>query len=175
MKVRAPFTIDHEPTLFMLACLQGDVERWQLREPDDYLCFLTYQWDEGKSFVNIEHDVEFEPSIVMELWECESDWCFAPYEGITEPQLPHLGMAKISSSHIEKTHDVWKTFTECSEVMRLRWQRQPTWSMLDGYLYRFSAGRGLFAHRHSTTVVNRRPPGVVQMSDDSMAGFLHGA
>ena len=175
MKVRAPFTIDHEPTLFMLRCIPGDVERWKLTGPDDYLRYLTYQWDEAQTFVNVEHDVVFEPRIVSDLWDCHYAWCWAPYAGITEPQLPHLGMTKISSELIEKTHDIWKDFNDDNTVMRMRWQRQPTWSMLDGYLFRYAKQAGILSHRHRTPVVNARPKGVKGMAAaPTMAGFLHG-
>jgi hypothetical protein len=174
VKVRAPFTIDHGPTRFMLGCLTGDIERWHLTQPDDYLRYLTLMWDQGDTFVNIEHDVEFEPGVVSDLWDCPYAWCWAPYAGVSEPQLPHLGMTKLSRDFIVQTHDVWKDFLDDSTVMRQRWQRQPTWSMLDGWLYRYTQRLGILSHRHRTTVVNARPDGVEQMRDDSMAGFLHG-
>ena len=176
MRVMAPFTIDHEPTLFGLLCIRDhDVTRWRLEKPNDYLRFLTYQWDLGEPFVNVEHDVEFSAGTVEELADCERDWCWCPYEGVTDPQLPHLGMTKFSARFIEATHSAWDDFMGTSEVIRLQWQRQPTWSMLDGYLFRYATGRGQLAHRHERTVVNRRPEGVERMADDSMAGFLHGA
>ena len=173
MKILAPFTIDHPPTLFMLGCLD-DVTRWQLTAPDDYLRYITYQWEVGDGFVNVEHDVEFEPRQVQALIECPHAWCWYPYVDVSEPQMPNLGLTKFSATFISMTRGMWNEFSDASEVRRLRWQRQPTWNMLDWWINRYMASRFPPAHAHYPKVVNRRPEGVVQMQDNSMAGFLHG-
>ena len=176
MRVVAPFTVDHLPTVRALRSIRTlDVERWKLSGPNDYLAMLTHLWELGEPFVNVEHDVEFPPGTVEEVARCPGLWCWHPYVNVpTVPQLANLGLTKFSAPFIAALPYVWTDFASSSEVMRRRWQRQPTWSMLDAWLIDYAEARGYPGHAHHALVVNRRPDGVERMRDDSMAGFLHG-
>ena len=175
MRVVAPFTYDHEPTMMALLSIDAeDRTRWKLDGPDDYLRCMEYQWDRGETFVNIEHDVEFAPSQYYAVAECPHQWCWTPYLYVEEPQKPNLGLTKFTSTFIAMNHDIWEAFRESSRVQRLRWQRQPTWSLLDWWISEYMADRSPKPHAHYPGVVNARPEGVDKMRDDSMAGFLHG-
>jgi hypothetical protein len=175
MRVVAPFTIDHPPTMHALLSIDAEHRtRWRLDGPDDYLRCMEQQWERGESFVNIEHDVEFAPSQYYNVALCPHQWCWTPYVGVTEPQKPNLGLTKFSATFISMNRMMWVDFASSSRVQRVRWQRQPTWSMLDWWVTEYMADRMPKPHAHYPGVVNRRPAGVDRMRDDSMAGFLHG-
>jgi hypothetical protein len=175
VKIVAPFTVDHPPTVRALNELGPgfEVERWHMRRPDDYLALMEYQWSLRETFVNVEHDVEFSWSQMFTTATCAQPWCWHPYLFVTEPQSPNLGLTKISFELIAATPNIWTDFRDSSEVRRRRWQRQPTWSMLDDWLAHYRTDY-IEPHMHRSAVVNARPEGVERMPDDSMAGFLHG-
>lgn len=174
--IYCPHTFRHEPTWDVLDALDRSfcVVPVPLQGPNDYLAHLEARWSEGVAFVNIEHDIITTPASIALVAGCKRDWCWHPYEGVTEPQPINLGLTKFSATFIASTPHLWTDFASSSKVKRARWQRQPTWEMLDGWIAPYAQERGIWPHDHWPPVINARPEGVERMRDDSMAGFLHG-
>lgn len=66
--------------------------------------YFRDRWREGKTFINLEHDVVPTQKMLDELWECEKLFCFAGYvyPGQTKFDTSYLGCVKITERLINE-------------------------------------------------------------------------
>jgi hypothetical protein len=103
---------------------------------------LRTWWARGKTFVNMEHDLQATPDQLIELLNCRYDWCFLPtHIGKDRPSLPWPGLqvVKFSAALIARHPDLFD-------------QLEPSerhWGMLCAGICNRLAG----PHLHRTTAV----------------------
>ncbi len=156
-----PFTRVAEATEVFLntyGCVPDDlaVERIDVSgNPFGYQEHLQARWDEGATFVNMEHDIVPWPGALQELVACPRNWCFFGYladiDFVATNAAP-FGLVKFGASLIAAMPDVW-------ELMSRRFANDPTaWAMCDIHLAEYARERGLFTpHQHSPSVLNANP------------------
>jgi len=126
--------------------------------PSAYLDYLEARWDEGKTFVNLEHDIVPWPGALQELNNCPRNWCFFGYlPGLDFVEISGaapFGLVRFRSSFIATVPDVWKN-------MRRRFADRDDphmWRINDIELANYTKERGLFTpHQHSPSVLNANP------------------
>lgn len=116
---------------------------------DGYARFLQARWAEGRTWVNVEHDVVFWPGALRELWACPEPWCAFGYSendcfaDQSRTMFPYLGCAKLGASLIAATSGVWA--------------QKAGWLDCDGHLARTARDAGFDVHQHFPSVVNANP------------------
>lgn len=78
-----------------------------------YTKYFQDRWDEGKTFINVEHDIVFWPGAIEELIACEQDWCYFSDQWRNDGMpIYHcrFGLTKIGATLIEDVPDVWNDF-----------------------------------------------------------------
>ena len=142
-----PFTKIQDATLISL--FNYNVKFIQLEDGFDYSNYFKTRWEEGKTFVNVEHDIVVYPGAIKALWDCPEDWCVYDYttinwsEQLAELNSVPLGCVKISSKMIELLKDCWN---------------EPiNWSYCDSHLFQVCKKVGLHPHQHFPGVTNANP------------------
>lgn len=71
--------------------------------------YFRDRWREGKTFINVEHDVVPDNRILELLWDCDQPFCFAGYvyPGQTKFDTSYLGCAKISEQLIKENPNLF--------------------------------------------------------------------
>lgn len=118
---------------------------------DDYFKYFKQRWQEGESFINIEHDCVPWPGAIEAIMECPKLWCAYDYSlpchrnrDIHDPTtFVPLGLTKISASMIEKLKDCW------NEVVN--------WDVIDKHLTMEASNQGIRVHQHFPSIVNANP------------------
>ena len=79
-----------------------------------YSEYMQQRWDEGLTFINIEHDIVPSREILESIWNCPEPLCVTAYEG-DPPQVSYLACAKISDKFIRHRPIDWTNlhFTDC--------------------------------------------------------------
>lgn len=80
-----------------------------------YSDFFKRRWQDGNSFINVEHDCVPWPGAIEELADCPEKWCAFNYGLPNHRKNPHfgdelaipLGCTKIGKALIESTPDLW--------------------------------------------------------------------
>lgn len=112
-----------------------------------YSNYFKDRWNEGETFINLEHDIVPYPGAISAIWDCPLEWCVYDYH------LPNhwnrnledevngipLGCMKISAEMIKKTARMW--------------DKPIIWNKCDQHLTRC----GLQVHQHYPSVVNANP------------------
>src|ERR1700752_1918127 len=109
MRIFCPFTDVHNATLtalskyFWTELLFVDCsQEWAFPN------YFRQRWNEGETFINIEHDVVPWLGAVEELWDCPHDWCYFDYHsmpGKCECEPPPIGLVKFSETFIQQVPD----------------------------------------------------------------------
>ena len=168
MKVYVPYTEIQPATS---ECLEPyEYTAVKMIEETDYLSYFQQRWEEGESFLNIEHDTVFERGAIEELESCPEEWCayctggndavwdqekgkvkVLPFriKHFVDGVPPTLALMKIERSFIKKHPDVWDGFLESD--------RKPKWVWLDSWLDGYTRSRGILCHQHYRKVVNANP------------------
>lgn len=112
----------------------------------DYWQYFVDRWQEGKTFINVEHDIAFWPGALEEIWDCPRDWCMYAYSCDHDfiINTPYLGLVKFDKSFIEPTKDQWQDTNK-------------NWQVLDQELNRFARACGFTPHQHYPAVINANP------------------
>jgi hypothetical protein len=122
----------------------------------DYPDYFAQRWTEGKTFINIEHDVSFPAGLLEEISECPEPWCgvgyspggcgTAPQDLVTQRGAA-LGVVKFSAEFITGTADLWTR----------EWTTSRHWAHCDGWINDAANEAGFVPHQHWPDVVNCRP------------------
>lgn len=150
-KLFVPYTTIQPATKMVLMHYNYDPVR--MTDSDSYLNFFKKRWEEGESFINIEHDVIFGRGAIEELERCPKGWCaFGTSEsdsfdnGTTAP----LALAKFSSWFIEEYPNLWK-----EKPVELKDYKNPTWQICDIWIQRYMEPK--VCHQHYPSIVNANP------------------
>lgn len=130
-----------------------------LRVPDcddGYWQILRDVWNEGETFIVVEHDVSPSIEALTDLWECPGLWCIQPYwhpaVGLVRTAL---GCAKFGASAMVKVPDLFEIIRDLPfhpgdpELVPTHWKSLNVFMV--GVLY----SRGLKHHEHNIRVDHR--------------------
>ena len=70
-----------------------------------YSRYFIKRWEEGLTFINVEHDVVPSFHYLTEMWNCSELWCGCGYKD--GDCTPYLGCIKISDKFIQLHQDMW--------------------------------------------------------------------
>jgi hypothetical protein len=113
--------------------------------------YFQARWDEGRPFVNMEHDIVPWPGAISEMWECDGQWCFygyLPEVDCVKNGCAPFGLVKFTDKFISATPDVWR------EMRHEFAGNEFAWAMCDVWLYRYAEDRGIKPHQHLPSVFN---------------------
>jgi hypothetical protein len=119
--------------------LRGGAHLWRLDDPvEGYGRFMADRWDEGESFIVIEHDVVPTRNAIDSLQVCPRPLCFFGYEGEDRLSLM-FGCVRFSADFIAAHPDLWTRFLAARDVAEghpdydfsasrcRRWMMLPEW------------------------------------------------
>jgi hypothetical protein len=88
-----------------------------------YSKYLNERWEEGQTFINVEHDIVPTKEILESIWNCPEPLCVTAYEG-DPPQVSYLACVKISDNFIKERRIDWDHlhFTDCDTQL---WKSEP--------------------------------------------------
>jgi hypothetical protein len=93
-----------------------------------YSNYLEQRWTDGKTFINIEHDVVPTTEILESLWDCKSPLCVTGHSDVPGcPEASYLACVKISSDFIAQRRIDWRglQWFECDQQL---WKSDPEYS-----------------------------------------------
>ena len=144
MKIYVPYTKIQPATAI---CLKGyNFAAVECKGSHGYFEYMQDRWEEGQSFINIEHDTVFWPGSLEAIRDCAQPWCaygFAISDDFSKEGCVYLSMAKISKDMIKQLPDVW--------------QEPKNWQVLDCHLTNYAKEHGLTVHQHYPSIVNANP------------------
>jgi hypothetical protein len=136
---------------------------YKLEGPFGYCSYFAERWDEGETFINVEHDTVPWPGAIEALLECSEDWCgygTRPYElwHFDSPNLAplnsvDLACVKFSDRSILKTQNCWDDPVD--------------WTLCDVHLFKTARAAGMTPHQHFPGVTNANPDFLSYDSSDS--------
>jgi hypothetical protein len=143
VNIFVPFTHLRAPTYLALKDIATLVP---LTGDQAYSRYLMERWAEGKTFINVEHDVVPTVAQLEEIWNCSLPWCGYGYREGVEDTTAYLGCVKISAEFIAAHPNVW--------VLR-------SWASCDTYLAErarlpYHCHRGAVQHIHGNCVFMER-------------------
>jgi hypothetical protein len=169
MKIFIPYTSILPETL---KCLEPyDYTPVKMVEENDYPHYFQKRWEEGESFITIEHDTVFEPGAIEELENCPEEWCaysIGGYDAVWDKEnakvkilpysikhfvdgiAPTLALIKFESSFIKKYPDLWDGLPERTDLKQ-------RWMWCDGWLDGYTRSRDILCHQHYKNVINANP------------------
>jgi hypothetical protein len=151
MQICVPYTRLTDATRVFLSCYD-DVKYVELDDdPWSYTRYMQDRWDEGQTFINVEHDVVGWPGALERLMACEKPWCVHGYtikiEGATAP----FGFAKITDWLMTMLPNVWDDMLTCGH-----WPND-AWAHCDSWFFIYAKARGIHPHQHLPSVLNVNP------------------
>lgn len=90
-----------------------------------YSNYLKQRWDEGQTFINIEHDVVPTMAILQSMWDCPSPLCVTGHSDVPgQPEASYLACVKIGADFIAQRKINWTglKWFECDQQM---WKSDP--------------------------------------------------
>jgi hypothetical protein len=169
MKKFVPFTKIIPATL---ECLEPyEYTAVKMVEETDYPRYFQQRWEEGESFITIEHDTVFERGAIEELENCPEEFCgyavgtydavwddenakvkILPYRirHFVEGTAPTLALIKFERSFIKKHPNLWDGLPERTDL-------KPRWQWCDSWLHGYTNPRGILCHQHYRYVNNANP------------------
>lgn len=129
MKIFIPFTKLRSEVVMAVAKTGIDYELVPLIKYTDYSKFLKRRWEEGKTFINVEHDVIIPGKEIMEsMWNCDKPLCVTGYtyryREANPPEVTFLGCVKIGADLIKNSQGLF--------------DEPAPWSVCDGFITRAS-------------------------------------
>jgi hypothetical protein len=124
------------------AALQGIATFIELSDGGfhDYRRYFIDRWNEGATFINVEHDVAPTRAQLEDLWRCPRPWCGFCYGAV---EAPYLGCAKITAEFIAANRGLWTDHEATYDY----W-----WGSLDAHIARTA---NLTFHLHQPPVRHR--------------------
>jgi len=126
-----------------------EYESVKLKGKYDYSKYFKQRWEEGDSFINVEHDSVLWPGAIESLENCISPWCAFDYSSTTnwaqgrEQGIMHsyqMGCMKITPYLIDHTEGIW--------------DKPVDWYHCDTHLF---GSTDLKCHQHYPGIVNANP------------------
>lgn len=105
MRIFIPYTQLRPETLISVKGLPFTLVQMS-EELFGYYQYFISRWEEGETFINLEHDILPTKKILQELWNCPKPWCGIGYGG--EDSTAYLGCVKFSKEFIKANPDLWK-------------------------------------------------------------------
>lgn len=97
-----------------------------LHDTKDYAQYFQERWEEGKTFINVEHDVAPSIEVLKSLWRCPEKICLTGYVYDTKPgvapEVTYLGCVKISEAFIKENPSLFDSFPDWSGCDGKIWQ-----------------------------------------------------
>ena len=153
-----------------LKCLEAyDYTPVKMVDETDYLRYFQQRWQEGESFITIEHDTVFELGAIEELENCTEEWCAFGVGGneilwdqeskraTTKPfhekhfvdgNVATLALMKFGKKFIAAHPDIW------DEMAASEWMDIPIWKWCDLWLDNYTQEN---CHQHYPRVINANP------------------
>lgn len=157
-QVFVPHTHVREGTyLYLLQQTEKDDVVWVDVSEDRwaYTDHLQARWDEGKTFLNLEHDIVPWPGALEQLLLCESPWCFFGYRQNLDYTIngsAPFGLVKLEDRIIAGLPEVWRQ-------MRIDQVDNPdAWKYNDIHFFSYAQAHGWHPHQHVPSVLNASPP-----------------
>lgn len=103
-----------------------------------YFDALRERWEDGTSFINVEHDIVPRDTSLIDLEACPYDWCAAPYAYLDRPRQFGLGLVKFSTALIARHPRMFE------DISTWRNDLHPPkhWCTLDSWIYQYLIGSG---------------------------------
>jgi hypothetical protein len=147
MKVFITFTPSRLTDATIKSLFGYDTYYINMREENSYLEYFKERWKEGKSFINVEHDVIPWPGALDEIEHCQEPWCGYGYLKFEKAgSNPYLGCVKISVEMIKMIPDVWSDREKYSVC----------WGNLDVHLAEYAKKCSIKFHQHFPSVTHLR-------------------
>lgn len=123
--------------------------RTYAERPEAYAGMLAALWQDGREFINLEHDVAPWPGALIDLWSCPQPFCYFCYPSWSQGHLTAgLGCMKFGQRVLDRIPNSWED-----------WGNVPWWD-LDGAIVSDVIEAGFEGHVHSPPVAHvRRPMG----------------
>ncbi len=144
-RIVCPYTPEriHPDTKALIKEVGG--EFMEMTEFDSYYRLLAHLWEEGESFIIIEHDAVPVSGAIQRLADCERDWCICPFP---DGSSSGLSCVCVSSNVISATPDLW------SDMPLRHWRYCDAWlgaklkKLFDQHYHEH-----LLAHNHVDTSI----------------------
>jgi len=159
-------TAENEECLATIEAAGYEIERYLLVGDLDYGDLLARLWDEGETFLNIEHDIYgVMPEIVAEFANCPEEWCSSPYDYFNKSAkgrpVGGLGCTKFGAKLMAR----WPEAMETARQLPCTGHPIGHWCVMDLTIYRVLRRGGLYAsewpaERHQTHTEVRHRLGV---------------
>lgn len=139
MRVVVPFTDLSIETRTSLEGSEWDYETVDVSGDDEaYWRLLRDLWDEGETFVVVEHDIVLGAYTLVDLARCEGEWCTCPYPYF-HGRYYGLGCAKFSDRLIARVPELMDLVGKMSDA-----DHPPRhWCRLDAWIQRVLAKRSI--------------------------------
>jgi hypothetical protein len=169
VRIIAPYTERSDDNELCLATLrEADFEVYSILLTDDlaYGRLLAELWEEGKTFLNIEHDIfGVTPEIVAEFETCPEEWCSSPYDYFNKSAKGRPGGGLGCTKFGAKLMARWPDAMEIANHLPCVGHPDGHWCTRDLAIYRVLRRGGLFssewpAERHQTHTEVRHRSGV---------------
>ena len=169
MRIIAPCTERTDENMLCLADLRNagfEVENVLLTDDLAYGRLLADLWDEGETFLNIEHDIfGVTPEIVREFETCPEEWCSSPYDYFNKSAKGRPGGGLGCTKFGAKLMARWPEAMETARQLPCTGHPIGHWCVMDLTIYRVLRRGGLYAsewpaERHQTHTEVRHRLGV---------------
>lgn len=122
-----------------------------------YTRYLEQRWQEGETFVNMEHDIVPFPGAITQIWNCPYNWCFygyVPDVDLVENGCAPFGLVKFSKDFINSTQGLWRMMREYYDE-----NYEYVWQCHDVFMFhKLVKERGQWKpHQHFPAVFNANP------------------
>lgn len=113
--------------------------------------YFKQRWEDGQTFINVEHDTVAWPGAIEAIWECPELWCaydahLPVHRGRDihhETTAVPIALAKISKEFIERTTGGW--------------DKNISYLYCDWNLTYLGRDIGVKVHQHFPSIVNANP------------------
>lgn len=147
------------------------IEHVNTVEPTAYEEAIRYNWNLGKPFIIVEHDIVPTQQIIDEIASCEEEICVANYylyecnTHIKEPISSHRIVTKGHYGKIEALKNITNEeyadlygfgLAKITPFDRYPWMPTKSWFNVDTRLSQYTFSRAKRAHIHSTVEHNHK-------------------
>lgn len=154
MRIFVPYTLLHDATAMVLTGY--DYEPVKMVGENDYPKYFQKRWEEGASFINVEHDVVFWHGAIESLQKCEEDWCYFSIAQ-NDHSPPRLCLAKFSSNFMKEYPTIWDEFLVAPSHEDVPGHTVPKWAYCDVWINHWFPNGDVKGHRHTPPVCNAHP------------------
>src|SRR5580698_9244916 len=114
MLICIPYTQIVDATMIFALHYGADALSFKLDDDWAYTRYFQDRWDDGRTFINLEHDTVPWPGAPEVLWACEKPWCAYGYTmKVEQKHGSSLGCTKFSAELMAQLPDVWRDMLVC--------------------------------------------------------------